>query len=320
MSGKPTDKFDGLLLSMAQECEGGVQEMLDVIFSFLARKTDFYTTGMEEKAESLVMEKFRKHGESARQEAANKKARNEEMDRKRREKREREDQERQRQQQAQVCEVTDEEAKKIEEEERLKKEAVQNVTKNEEAKTGEEGEEESEEDKGKLKPNSRNGADLDKYNWGQTLEEIELRIPLGGNYKARDLIVDIEKKHLKVGIKGRPAIIDGDLNKDIKLEESTWVLEDKNCVLINLEKINKMEWWPRLVTTDPEINTKKVQPENSKLSDLDGETRGMVEKMMFDQRQKERGLPTSDEQKKQDTLKKFMEAHPEMDFSNCKFN
>lgn len=345
MSNRGPERFDNVLLGVAQDCEGGVQEMLDVIFGFLARKTDFYASGLEDgKAEKLINEAFKKHAAAAEEESAKKKARYAEMNRKQKERIEKEkmkEQEEAKQSsvnnidnnESAIMEVTDEEAAKF-----MKNEGNNGDAKKVEAMNGKETnventestdtdtkekDEEDPEDKGKLKPNAGNGCDLPdgSYKWTQTLEEIDLRVPLPMALKSRDLVIDIRKKHLKVAIKGKPdSIIDGELLHEVKTEECAWTLEDKRCVVFTLDKINKMEWWSKLVTTDPEINTKKVQPENSKLSDLDGETRSMVEKMMYDQRQKEMGKPTSEEEKKQDMLKKFMGAHPEMDFSKCKFN
>ena len=320
------ERFDTILLSIAQQCNEGVPELLDIIFGFLNRKTDFYSGGLENgKAEKMIMEAFKNHAKEAEAELAKKKARLAEMERKQKERREKEKQKEeelakkangQASNDDRIVEVTDEEAEAF-----MKGDAKPEASKEKtEDSKKDDNEEEDEDDKGKMKPNAGNGADLEKYKWTQTLEEIELRVPLPIAVKARDVVVDLQKKHLKMGLKGHPLIIDGELDSAIKVEESAWVLEDKRTVVFNIEKVNKMSWWPRLVTTDPEINTKKVQPENSKLSDLDGETRSMVEKMMYDQRQKEMGKPTSDEQKKEDMLKKFMSAHPEMDFSNCKFN
>jgi hypothetical protein len=337
MSQESADRFDPLFMSAAQQCERGIEELLDGFFGFLSRKTDFfYGAQTKDMSEKLVLEKFHLHQKEARQRHAKETASREEREKKKK-------------QQAATShapapteattpepkfqELTEEEAEKLQKEldEKKKKDAVEKVSapdgdsaeteKPAKSEDEKDDEEENEEDKGKMKPNEGNGADLPNYRWVQTLQDVDLRVPIKVNFplKSRDLVVQISRKHLKVGLKNQPPIIDADLYNEVKVGESSWTLEDGSEVAVSLEKINRMEWWSRLVLSDPEINTRKVQPENSKLSDLDGETRSMVEKMMYDQRQKELGLPTSEDQKKQDMLKKFMAQHPEMDFSNCKF-
>lgn len=161
------------------------------------------------------------------------------------------------------------------------------------------------------------------YKWTQTIRDVDVTAPIPGNLKGRDLDVLLTKNKIRVAIKGQEPLIEGDLPHSILVDESSWTLETTPTppgkeINLHLDKVNKVEWWPHVVTTAPKIDVTKITPENSSLSDLDGQTRAMVEKMMYDQRQKEMGGPSSDEQRKMDLLKKFQAEHPEMDFSNAK--
>lgn len=83
-------------------------------------------------------------------------------------------------------------------------------------------------------------------------------------------------------------LVEGKWFKPIMVDDSIWCIETDNkgkkFLQLNLQKKTGQNWWDCLLEGDEKINTQKVEPENSKLGDLDSETRSVVEKMMYDQR------------------------------------
>ena len=333
------ERFDPVLLSIAQQHTangGGVESLLHTFFSFLQRKTDFFTGGEEGKAEEIINNVVSRYVKEAgkirkkRQEAARRAQEKQEKQLRREEEKRRKAEEvgkqkrAERKQAREAAAVSTSDGPEIEiiEDDDDKSADTESTTKEKDEEPKEDEEDEDSDDDGTPKPVG-NGGETDNYRWIQTLKETTVYIHVPAGTKGKHVNVTYNSSKCEIGMKGKPALVKGEFFNKIRPDECTWTLEDSDegrDIVLYLLKDNQMEGWRSVVKGDPEINTKKIVPENSKLSDLDGETRQTVEKMMFDQRQKAAGKPTSDEMKKNEMLKKFMAQHPEMDFSNAKIN
>eukprot|EP00937_MAST-01D_sp_MAST-1D-sp2_P006867 g6867.t1 len=339
------ERFDGLLLGLAQQ-HRGIEPLLESVFSFLRRKTDFFTGASPEVVERTILEAVRKQANLVEKEKfeREKKKQKREADRAALKKKKAEKEAAKKAAEAAAAAP----APPAGEEDVFELDADGNMVqpggaaaaaassssssdggagagagegegKGEGGGADGEGEGEGEDGESKGQKPVGNGGSTEHYTWTQTLSEVQVSFPVPEGTRGKQVDVQIGCTSLKVGLKGQAPLADGKLWKRVKMDDSFWTLEDGKVVL-DLQKENGMEWWKTVVQGDAEIDTQKVQPENSKLGDLDGDTRQTVEKMMFDQRQKAMGLPTSDEQKKQDILEKFMKQHPEMDFSKAKIS
>jgi hypothetical protein len=65
MTSEQQDRIDGVLLSLASSLSGGVPELFDHLFSFLSRKTDFYTGATVDTARKILLDAFDKHASTA---------------------------------------------------------------------------------------------------------------------------------------------------------------------------------------------------------------------------------------------------------------
>jgi len=119
------------------------------------------------------------------------------------------------------------------------------------------------------------------------LKEVTVYVTLPPNTAAKQLDVKLGIKSMHIKLKTKPdePILMGEWFNKIHTDEALWSIErdgGKAILQITFEKHEGQNWWNCVLKGDIEIDTQKVEPENSKLSDLDGETRQTVEKMMYD--------------------------------------
>ncbi|CAF2427712.1 unnamed protein product [Rotaria sp. Silwood2] len=160
------------------------------------------------------------------------------------------------------------------------------------------------------RPETYNGADRDLYYWTQTISDIDVRVKIPKHIKkGKEIKVNLTKQHIKIDLiesNELKTLIDSDLPWTIRAEDSTWSLVPGEYIHISMEK-SMERWWENFLINEKKINLKHIQPEKS-MEDLNQEEQMKIHQMMYDQRQKAMGLPTSEEQKYQEIMKQAWNA------------
>lgn len=78
-----------------------------------------------------------------------------------------------------------------------------------------------------------NGDATEKYNWSQTVQEVQVQVPLPEGTKANQLDIKINTKSVSIAFKGKEPFIKGELCEKVKVEDSMWSIEDRKYLILN---------------------------------------------------------------------------------------
>jgi len=154
-------------------------------------------------------------------------------------------------------------------------------------------------------PNAGNGGVSGQYYWNQSLEEVTIFLVVPEAKVAKDFDVQIAASSLEVRLKDGEVLLSGYWpgSERVRVDECLWSLErGSNTMIISLEKTREA-WWDCALAGGPKIDTTQVDS-TKRVEDYDEATQAQIRKIMFDQQQKAKGLPTSDEMYTDEILEK----------------
>ncbi|KAG7167712.1 nudC domain-containing protein 3-like [Homarus americanus] len=158
---------------------------------------------------------------------------------------------------------------------------------------------------------STNGAVKDSYAWTQTIEDLEVRIPVPEKVlRGKQVRVTLQTSSFEVEVQ-EPAsvwqmLLTGKFPHSIKVEESLWSLVPGEHISIHLEK-SEERWWDKLLTSEDSIDLKKINAERDYAS-LPQEDRQKIQEFLWNKQQQDQGKPTSDHLKMESVLREAWNA------------
>uniref|UniRef100_A0A2A4JZB5 CS domain-containing protein n=1 Tax=Heliothis virescens TaxID=7102 RepID=A0A2A4JZB5_HELVI len=151
-----------------------------------------------------------------------------------------------------------------------------------------------------------NGAERDKYLWAQNIMELDVTVKLPPDIKSsKDVKVTINATDICVASRKGEVIIKDTLPYKIKTMDSFWSISEGK-LLMHLEKVQE-RWWNKLLNSEEAIDLDKIDCSRP-LDDLPEDHVAKVREMQWNQERKMKGLPTSDEIRNMDILKKAWNA------------
>jgi hypothetical protein len=181
------------------------------------------------------------------------------------------------------------------------------------------------------------------YWWTQTLSEVTLFVQFPESTSAKEVECRVDAQRLRVGLRGRAVpVLDGPLSAAVKASEAMWNVETiadsqhrpvdplgegaapagsgamdaptevglpaprGKVFTLTLDKAVET-WWRSVVPGHPEIDATGVDSTQS-VDSYDDETQAAIRKIMFDQAQKAKGLPTSEEMQMKELIERAKAA------------